>query len=58
LPPELLELVRSVYEVVGPYLNTTLEQFEFSVMRDAHPEDEVTVWCTWKIGGKLGFLVF
>ncbi len=45
LAPELLEIVRSIYEVVGPYLNTTLEQFEIGFMRDVHPEDEVAIWC-------------
>lgn len=46
LPPDLLELVRAVYEVVGPYLHTTLEQFEIGFMRDTHPESEVAVWCS------------
>lgn len=45
LPPELLNLIRSIYEVVEPYLNTTLEQFEMGFMRDKHPEDEVAIWC-------------
>lgn len=46
LPPELLEQVRAVYEVVGSYLDTTLEQFEIGFMRDLHPEGEVAVWCS------------
>ena len=46
LPPELLEQVRAVYEVVGQYLDTTLEQFEIGFMRDMHPESEVAVWCS------------
>ena len=46
LPDDLLELIRSVYEVVGPYLSTTLEQFEISFMRDADPASEVVVWCS------------
>jgi hypothetical protein len=46
LPPELLEHVRAVYDVIGPYLDTTLEQFEINFMRDANPEDEVAVWCS------------
>lgn len=46
LPDDLLELIRSVYEVVGPYLSTTLEQFEISFMRDADPSSEVVVWCS------------
>ena len=46
LPDDLLKLIRSVYEVVGPYLDTTLEQFEIGFMRDAEPESEVIVWCS------------
>ena len=45
LPPELLEHVQAIYDVVGPYLDATLEQFEIDFMRDAHPEREVAVWC-------------
>lgn len=45
LPPDLLEHVRAVYDVIGPYLDTTLEQFEIGFMRDMHPESEVAVWC-------------
>ena len=44
LSDELLELVRSIYDIVGPYLDTTLEQFEIGFMRDMHPEDEVVIW--------------
>ena len=44
LPPELLEQVQAVYEIVGPYLNTTLEQFEIGFMRDMRPESEIAVW--------------
>jgi len=47
LPPEMLEQIRAVYDVVGPYFNTTLEQFEIGFMRDANPADEVAVW--WSI---------
>ncbi len=46
LPPELLEHVQAIYDVVGPYLDMTLEQFEIGFMRDAHPESEVAVWCS------------
>jgi hypothetical protein len=46
LPDDLLELIRSVYEVVGPYLKTTLEQFEINFMRDEDPASEVVVWCS------------
>ena len=46
LTPHLLEHVRAVYDVIGPYIATTLEQFEIGFMRDAHPENEVVVWCS------------
>ena len=46
LSPELLEHVRAVHDVIGPYLDTTLEQFETGLMRDTNPEDEVVVWCS------------
>ena len=46
LPPELLEHVQAIYDVVGPYFDMTLEQFEIGFMRDAHPEREVAVWCS------------
>lgn len=46
LSSELLEQIRAVHELVGPYLGTTLEQFEISFMRDTHPEDEVLIWCS------------
>ncbi|NQU26458.1 MAG: hypothetical protein HQ567_34665 [Candidatus Nealsonbacteria bacterium] len=42
----MLERVRVVYKVVGPYLSTTLEQFEVGFMRDMHPDREVAVWCS------------
>lgn len=29
---------------MGPYLATTLEQFEISFMRDSDPESEVAIW--------------
>lgn len=46
LSPKILEQIRAVYDVFGPYLNTTLEQFEIGFMRDMHPENEVAVWCS------------
>lgn len=53
LPPELLEAIGAVYQLIGPYLDTTLEQFETGFMRDAHPENEVGIWChiaaTWLV---------
>jgi hypothetical protein len=45
LPPELLERIQAVYNVIGPYVNITLEQFEIAFMRDTHPEREVDIWC-------------
>jgi len=63
LPPELLELIHSIYEVIGPYLDMTLEDFEIGFKRDANPEREVGIWCSitaaWSdyhedfLGGKL-----
>ena len=46
LPAELLEQIRAVYDVIGPYLGTTLEQFEIGFMRDSNPAREVAVWCS------------
>jgi len=46
LPPEMLEQIKAVFDVVGSYLDTTLEQFEIGFMRDMHPESEVAVWCS------------
>lgn len=44
LPTDLLEQIRAVYDVLGPFLDTTLEQFEIGFMRDATPEQEVAIW--------------
>ena len=46
LPPNLLEHVQAVYDVIGPYLNATLEQFEVGFLRDADPKMEVALWCS------------
>ena len=46
LPPELLERIEAVFDVIGPYINMTLEQFEIGFMRDMHPESEVALWCS------------
>ena len=46
LPPEMLEQIRAVYDVIGSYLDTSLEQFEIGFMRDANPADEVAIWCS------------
>lgn len=45
LPAELLEQIGLIYDVIGDYLGTTLEQFEISFMRDADPASEVAIWC-------------
>lgn len=44
LSAELLEQIGAIYEVIGSYLGTTLEQFEISFMRDVNPETEVILW--------------
>ena len=46
LPADLLKPIQAVFKVIGPYLDTTLEQFEIGFMRDMHPESEVAVWCS------------
>ena len=43
LPPEILIQIRAVYDTIGPYLNTTLEQFEVGFMREGSPQREVTI---------------
>lgn len=45
LPPELLDRIKAVFDLIGPYINMTLEQFEIGFMRDMHPEREVALWC-------------
>ena len=45
LPPDLLGLIKAVYDVIGPHIDMTLEQFENDFMRDMHPEREVAIWC-------------
>lgn len=44
LSPELLQQIGAVYDVIGPYLDTNLENFERNFMRDLHPESEVAIW--------------
>jgi hypothetical protein len=46
LPPELLDQIKAVFDVIGPYIGMTLEQFEIGFMRDMHPESEVALWCS------------
>ena len=45
LPPDLLGQIRAVFDVIGPYIGMTLEEFEIGFMRDMHPEREVAIWC-------------
>lgn len=44
LPPDLLDQIEAVFEVIGPYIGMSLEQFEIGFMRDMHPESEVILW--------------
>ena len=44
LPHELLDQIKAVFDVIGPYIGMTLEQFEIGFMRDMHPESEVVLW--------------
>lgn len=46
LPPELLEHIKAVFDVIGHYIGGTLEQFELGFMRDTDPESEVALWCS------------
>jgi hypothetical protein len=45
LPPALLNQIKAVFDVIGPYIGMTLEGFEIGFMRDMHPESEVALWC-------------
>lgn len=44
LSSELLDQIKAVFDVIGPYIGMTLEQFEIGFMRDMHPESEVALW--------------
>ncbi len=44
LPQDLLDQIRAVFEVIGPYIGMSLEQFEIGFMRDKHPESEIALW--------------
>lgn len=46
LPPDVLECIRAVHDVIGRYVSTSLEQFGIGFMRDASPADEAVVWCS------------
>jgi hypothetical protein len=44
LPPELLDRINAVFDVIGRYTGMNLEEFEIGFMRDMHPEREVAIW--------------
>jgi len=44
LPPELEDLARHSYQVVGHFLYPTFEQWEIGFLRDANPEREIVLW--------------
>jgi hypothetical protein len=44
VPAILLALTRWAYQVVGHYVESTLEQWELFLMRDAYMEKEVLIW--------------
>ncbi len=44
LPPKMLDQIKAIYDVIGPYFGKTLEQFEINFMRDSDPESEVIIW--------------
>jgi hypothetical protein len=44
LPAELLEQIQTIYDVLGPYFQMTLEEFETGFRQDADPETEVDLW--------------
>lgn len=46
LPPELLDRIKIVFDLIGRYTGMTLEEFEVGFMRDMHPEREVAIWCS------------
>ncbi len=50
LPPDLLDQIKAVFDVIGPNLGMTLEQFEIGFMRDMHPASEVAMW--FRIAGR------
>jgi hypothetical protein len=37
LPPEMLEQIEAILNVIGRYIGMPLEQFEIGFMRDMHP---------------------
>lgn len=45
LPQDLLDQIKAIYDVIGPYFGKTLEQFEIDFMRDSDPQSEIAIWC-------------
>src|SRR5262249_26074349 len=45
LPSELLDQIKAIFDVIGPYIAMPLEQFEIGFMRDLYPQSEVARWC-------------
>jgi hypothetical protein len=45
LPIELLDQIKGVFDLTGPYIGMTMDQFEIGFMRDMQPEREVALWC-------------
>ncbi|MFM7149611.1 MAG: hypothetical protein ACKO23_07190 [Gemmataceae bacterium] len=46
LPPVLLAQIKQVFDVIGPYIGMTLEEFEIGFMRDMNPANEVAIWAS------------
>ena len=46
LSPDVIEIMEGVYSMIGPYLGTTLEQLEVTLMRDSEPDNEAIVWAS------------
>ena len=44
LPDDLLQQIAAIYKSLGPYLGTTLEQFEIGFLQDMHPVREIALW--------------
>ena len=44
LSPELREQIQAIYDVLGPYLNLSLAEFEAGFGQDEDPEEDVELW--------------
>jgi hypothetical protein len=44
IPPDVLEEIKGIFDVVRPYFGGTLEQFEVGFMYDLHLASEVGLW--------------